>query len=59
MKLVKHVMKNKAARLVVPIVLLASAGVGLAACGSSAASGGNGGGHSTTTTAGGSGGAAY
>jgi hypothetical protein len=54
-----QMVRNKVVRHVVPIVFVAAAGVGLAACGSSAATGGNNGNHSTTTTAGGSGGAAY
>jgi hypothetical protein len=60
MKWNNQLMRNKALRHIAPIIFVAAAGVGLAACGSSAATGSNGGNHSTTTTmGGGSGGAAY
>lgn len=51
--------KSKMLRRVAPILFIAVAGIGLAACGSSGASGGTGGHSGTTTTTSGSGGTAY
>jgi len=56
---IKELGKGKAFRRVAPILFVAVAGIGLAACGSSGASGGTGSHSGTTTTTSGSGGTAY
>jgi hypothetical protein len=61
MKPVAVFLKSKLGRRIVPVLFVAIAGVGLAACGSSGRSGGSGGTHTTQTTkpASGGGGAGF